>query len=85
MEQEIFNRYSYLLKLFSNAVKQKRSVSIKELSDKSGVSTAVISDFENKKYLPKIEILLRLFYVLDIKIADFIKQKALSFLKHSFL
>ena len=60
---------SQLSELFAK-VRQERSISIKELYDLSGVSTAVISDFENKKYLPKTDAILRMSIVLDIPLKD---------------
>lgn len=47
-----------------------KNMSIRAFSELSGVSTAVISDFENAKYLPKMDILVRFALTLDITINE---------------
>lgn len=51
-------------------VRKQKKISIREFSELSSVSTAVISDFENKKYLPKLEILVRFALALDVPIEE---------------
>lgn len=51
-------------------VRNDKNMSIRTFSELSGVSTAVISDFENAKYLPKMDILVRFALTLDISINE---------------
>ena len=50
--------------------RKKRGVTIKDLNIMTGVGTAVISDLENTKSMPRIETLLRICEVLDISFSD---------------
>ena len=58
---------------FSNYVKslKKRAgdITSRELSRRTGVSVAVISDIEGNKYLPKMEIMLKIAYGMNVEIA----------------
>lgn len=49
-------------------LRQQKKLSIRDLSERSKVSTAVISDLENLRSLPRTEVLLKLAYGLDIKV-----------------
>ena len=49
-------------------LRQKKKLSIRDLSERSKVSTAVISDLENLRSLPRTEVLLKLAYGLDIRV-----------------
>lgn len=51
-------------------LRQQKKLSIRDLAERSKVSTAVISDLENLRSLPRTEVLLKLAYGLDIKIED---------------
>ena len=50
--------------------RKKRGVTIKDLNLMTGVGTAVISDLENTKSMPRIETLLRICEVLEISFSD---------------
>ena len=50
--------------------RKKRGVTIKDINIMTGVGTAVISDLENTKSMPRIETLLRICEVLDISFSD---------------
>lgn len=50
--------------------RKKRGVTIKDLNIMTGVGTAVISDLENTKSMPRIETLLRICEVLEISFSD---------------
>ena len=50
--------------------RKKRGVTIRDLNIMTGVGTAVISDLENTKSMPRIETLLRICEVLDISFSD---------------
>lgn len=51
-------------------LRQQKKLSIRDLSERSKVSTAVISDLENLRSLPRTEVLLKLAYGLDIRVED---------------
>lgn len=46
--------------------RKKRNVTIKDLNKMTGVGTAVISDLENQKSMPRVETLLRISEALEI-------------------
>lgn len=50
--------------------RKKRGVTIRDLNIMTGVGTAVISDLENTKSMPRIETLLRICEVLEISFSD---------------
>ncbi len=65
VEQIVFNITANI----GDYLKKRRAekdLSIREISRRSGVSTAVISDIENGKSLPRIEILVKLALAMDI-------------------
>lgn len=59
---------------FIKKIRNEKKLSIRELSRRSGVSNAVISDIECYKSIPKIEVLLRLMYALEIGFDVFFKN-----------
>ena len=78
-ETKVKNICKVMLTKSADLLKDRRinkNLSIRMLSELSGVSTAVISDFENKKYLPKMDILVRLALILDVPI-----NKLLAFMQ----
>lgn len=60
------------------SMRNSRGISIRAFSEMSGVSTAVISDFENQKYLPKMDILVRFALALDLSIGELLSSLAPS-------
>lgn len=65
-EKEILKRVG----VFIYNQRKARGVTIKDLNLMTGVGTAVISDLENTKSMPRIETLLRICEVLDISYSD---------------
>lgn len=65
-EKEILKRVG----VFIYNQRKTRKVTIKDLNLMTGVGTAVISDLENTKSMPRIETLLRICEVLDISYSD---------------
>lgn len=65
-EKEILKRVG----VFIYNQRKAREVTIKDLNLMTGVGTAVISDLENTKSMPRIETLLRICEVLDISYSD---------------
>lgn len=61
-EQIILNQIG----VFIYNQRKKRNVTIKDLNKMTGVGTAVISDLENQKSMPRVETLLRISEALDI-------------------
>ena len=61
--------------------RKKRGVTIKDLNLMTGVGTAVISDLENTKSMPRIETLLRICEVLDISLSDLFDHMKLGTVK----
>ena len=61
--------------------RKKRGVTIKDLNIMTGVGTAVISDLENTKSMPRIETLLRICEVLDISLSDLFDHMKLGTVK----
>ena len=57
---------------FLSSKRKEKDISIRELNRLSGVSTAVISDLENCKALPSIEIIVKLAFALDIEFENLI-------------
>ena len=57
---------------------------IKDLNIMTGVGTAVISDLENTKSMPRIETLLRICEVLDISFSDLFDKSQQSPLRFDF-
>jgi len=55
---------------FFNSVRSEKNMSVRKLNELSGVSTAVISDLENKKSMPRIETIIRLALALGITDMD---------------
>jgi len=65
--------YNYMLNQLAdkfNKERTKKQLSIRELNKLSGVSTAVISDMENKIYMPKTDGIIRMSLALDIPLED---------------
>lgn len=54
------------IKVLVRAARKKKGLSIEELSKLSGVSIAHISDVENQKSIPTLQILCQLAVALDI-------------------
>ncbi len=65
-EKEILKRVG----VFIYNQRKTKKVTIKDLNLMTGVGTAVISDLENTKSMPRIETLLRICEVLDISYSD---------------
>ena len=60
------NRVAEIIK----AKRKEKQLTLREMFDLSGVSTTVLSDLENKQYLPKLEVVLRVFTALGISVKD---------------
>ena len=63
------NMRSYLRAL----KEQAGNISYREISRRTGVSIAVLSDIEGNKYLPKMEVLLKLAYGMHSSISTLLK------------
>lgn len=64
----------YLGQAISNA-RRKKGISQRELNKISGVALASISDLENGKVIPRIDLVLKLLFVLDIPLSDVFSKK----------
>ena len=60
------NRVAEIIK----AKRKEKQLTLREMFDLSGVSTTVLSDLENKQYLPRLEVVFRLFTALGISVKD---------------
>lgn len=58
--------------------RKAKDITIKDLNIMTGVGTAVISDLENKKSMPRIETLLRICEVLEISTSDLFDRMKLG-------
>jgi len=56
-------------------VREKGNVSLKKLSDKSGISTTHINDIENNIKSPSLLVMIRLAKALDVEITELYKVK----------
>lgn len=73
-EKEILKQ----LGVFIFKKRRERGVIIKDLNIMTGVGTAVISDLENKKSMPRIETLLRICEVLEISTSELFDRMKLG-------
>lgn len=58
--------------------RKAKDITIKDLNIMTGVGTAVISDLENKKSMPRVETLLRICEVLEISTSDLFDRMKLG-------
>lgn len=56
-------------------IRQEKSISLKKLSDKSGVSTTHINDIENNIKSPSLYVMIRLAKALNVDITKLYKVK----------
>ena len=56
-------------------VRERGNVSLKKLSDKSGISTTHINDIENNIKSPSLLVMIRLAKALDVEITELYKVK----------
>lgn len=73
--------YNKILLRLATTIKEYRAIKgipITQLSDLSGVSTTVISDLENKKYIPKVEVIIRLIVALELPLYAFIPENSIA-------
>lgn len=56
-------------------VREKGNVSLKRLSEKSGISTTHINDIENNIKSPSLFVMIRLAKALDVEITELYKVK----------
>ena len=56
-------------------VREKGNVSLKKLSDKSGISTTHINDIENNIKSPSLLVMIRLAKALDVEITELYRVK----------
>ncbi len=76
LENNLNDAMKSILYSFADLVRKKREekgLSHRELYKESKVSTAVISDLETHKSLPKLELLFKICITLDINLAEFFK------------
>ena len=62
---------------YINYIRESRDISLRELYRRSNISIAVLSDIENGLKLPRIETLIKLALVLDIRLEVFFSTKFL--------
>lgn len=74
--KSICNVVLHKLSVFFKEKRKEKNISLRMLSKVSGVSTAVISDFENEKYLPKLDILIKFTLALDMEFNDLLSAMA---------
>lgn len=67
--------------VFIYTQRKNRGVTIKDLNLMTGVGTAVISDLENTKSMPRIETLLRICEVLEISTSELFDHMKLGTVK----
>lgn len=58
--EQVLNTVMFNIGEFIEDKREEKKISIRELHRLSGVSTAVISDIENGKSMPRVELLIRL-------------------------
>lgn len=56
-------------------VRQKKKITLKKLSEKSGVSTTHINDVENNLKSPSLFVMIQLAKALDVEITELYKVK----------
>lgn len=74
--KSICNVVLHKLSAFFKEKRKEKNISLRMFSKVSGVSTAVISDFENEKYLPKLDILIKFALALDMEFNDLLSAMA---------
>lgn len=77
LEQQILKK----LGAYVTAERTEKHLSIEEIHRRSHVSSSVISDLENAKTLPKIEIIMRIALALEIDINNIFKNMMLDKMK----
>ena len=55
------------------SLKKERNISSREISRRTGISIAVISDMEGNKYLPKMEVLIKLAKGMEFDITELLQ------------
>ena len=74
--KSICNVVLHKLSAFFKEKRKEKNISLRTFSKVSGVSTAVISDFENEKYLPRLDILIKFALALDMEFNDLLSAMA---------
>jgi len=68
--QQAINTIMFNIGEFIEKKREEKNISIRELSRLSNVSTAVISDIENGKSMPRIELFVKLALAMDIPLSE---------------
>lgn len=58
------------MKILLYQIRKQRHLTLRQLSEKSGVSRAEINFIENSRTIPKIDVLCKLAKALDIRVWD---------------
>lgn len=68
--QQAINTIMFNIGEFIEKKREEKNMSIRELSHLSNVSNAVISDIENGKSMPRVELLVRLALTMEISLSE---------------
>ncbi|MFQ8706596.1 MAG: helix-turn-helix domain-containing protein [Thomasclavelia sp.] len=63
------------MKILIADIRNKKNISLGQLSKMTGIPKSTISDYENKKHSPRIDFLEKIAIALHVKISDLYESK----------
>lgn len=69
MTKKVYEQMCRTIGVYINHVREKKSISLREMYRRTNISIAVLSDIENGQKLPRFETLIKLVFALDIPLS----------------